>query len=208
MRIVLLSVFAVSVASAPAQMLFSTFGPGDSYIENVGRSFTGSQNSISPIHSDLGWQFAPTAGGIVREIKVGVRYWEGTNRARMHLHADSAGFLGAELGSWEFGNMPLVNVIPSPPVAVNTGASNLMLTAGTRYWLVLSPYDETLYAAWMDNNQGMTGRMAWSNGVNNYGYLNNMPYSAFSLSSVPEPATLAVLLPGLVWCARRRRQSR
>lgn len=187
-----------------AQTIFSTLGPGDSYIQNVGRSFSGVDNSFTHIHSDLAWQFTAGTGGQVGVIKVGVRYWEGTNHAKLSLLSDSGDLLGSTLGSWDVLDMPLVGGT-HPPMIVDASASNLTLTAGTKYWLMLSPFDTTIYAAWMDNDQSMFGRMAWSNAVNNFSYVNNMPYSGFSVSAVPEPASL-VLVVGLAAVATRKRR--
>ncbi|MCB0826444.1 MAG: hypothetical protein KDC26_09660 [Armatimonadetes bacterium] len=196
--------FALIVPVTQAQTLFSTFGPGNSYIQNVGRSFSGADNSITHIHSDLGWQFSTTTSDYARSISLATRYWEGTNAATVRIHANTIDDrMGAILGEWQLNNMPFVNA-SSPPQTIDIAPSHLFLSSTEKYWLVLSPPDSTLYAAWMDNNQGITGRMAWSNGVNNFSYVNNMPMSAFSISSVPEPSSLVAL--SLVPVVLRRRK--
>jgi hypothetical protein len=51
----------------------------------------------------------------------------------------------------------------------------------------------------------MNGRMAVSADGVTYQYVNNMPYSAFAISTVPEPATLVALGLGVAALLRRRR---
>lgn len=188
----LLITFAL-VATAPAQTLFTTLGPDDSYQQNVGRSFSGIDNSFTHIHSDLGWQFVSATTDTIRTIQIAARHYEGTNAAKVRIYTNSnSNNIGTALGEWQLYNMPSV-LQTAPPQVIDASASNILLNVGQKYWLVLSPTDDSLYAAWMDNSQGIFGRMAWSNGVNNFAYVDNMPLSAFSINAVPEPATLAIL---------------
>lgn len=201
-----LTFFVVLATISPAQALFTTFGPGESYQQNVGRSFSGVDNSFNHFHSDLGWQFSPTSSDFVRTISIAARYYEGTNSATIRLFTNAAqNQLGTEINSWQLTDMPLVNAI-APPQTINVSSSNVFLSSAEKYWLVLSPTDSTLYAAWMDNNQGITGRMAWSLGVNNFTYVDNMPLSAFAINAVPEPATFAVIASIATLAARKRRK--
>jgi hypothetical protein len=195
----------LATAHAGAQALFNTLGPGDSYIQNVGRAISGADNSVTHLHGEWGWQFAPIQSGLVGEIKVGVHWLTGVNQAEVKLMTNGAGgTLGTTLGSWTFGGMAPFNT-NAPVIRIDTHLAGVTLNAGQQYWILMRPTSLDTYAAWNDAGTGMNGRMAVSADGVTYQYVNNMPYSAFAISTVPEPATLVALGLGVAALLRRRR---
>ncbi|HLO99345.1 MAG TPA: PEP-CTERM sorting domain-containing protein [Fimbriimonas sp.] len=208
-----LAVFSLAAAflagTAPATVLFTTLGPGQSYTQNVGRAISGVDNSVTSSHSEWGWQFQPVESGSLSVIKVGAHWLSGANEARVKLMSNEAGdVIGTELGQWTFGGMVPFNSIGTV-ITIDTSASNLSLTQGTSYWLVMEPSSLDTYAAWMDSSfdLNLNGRMAVSSDGTSYGYVNNMRYSAFAIESVPEPGSLLVLAIGGAHLLRRRKRT-
>jgi hypothetical protein len=74
----------------------------------------------------------------------------------------------------------------------------------------MQPTSTDTYAAWNDSDfdLNLNGRMAVSSDGTNYNYVNNMRYSAFSISTVPEPASMLVLAAPVMMMAKRRRTRR
>ena len=203
----LAGLFVLSVSSH-AQTVFSSLGAADSYVQNIGRAISGSQNSVTHLHGEWGWQFTALTTGLVREIKVGAHHLTGTNQARVKLLSNGPGdVLGSSLGSWTFGDMAPFNTT-APVIRINTAASGVQVLAGTKYWILMQPTAPDTYAAWNDSNfdLNLNGRMAVSSDGTNYNYANNIRYSAFSISTVPEPASMLMLgAPALVLARRRRK---
>lgn len=205
MKAQLLLLVLLAGATAPAQSFFSTLGPGDSYIENVGRAVSGSANPITSSYGEWGWQFTSQATGAVAQLKVGAHWLTGANAVTVRIHANGpAESMGAVLGLYSVTGLPAFNT-PEHITVIDIASPSVNLAAGTKYWVSMAPQSADTYAAWMDNDQSMFGRMSVSADGVNYNYVNTMPYSAFSLSAVPEPSTSAAILCGVLLIKRRRR---
>lgn len=207
MKLILFALALTTVAAAPAQTFFSTLAPGDSYLENVGRAVSGSSNSITGSYGEWGWQFTSLATGDVAQLKVGAHWLVGTNRVAVRIHSNGAGeTMGSILASYSIADLPAFNA-PEHVTVLNIANPSVHLTSGSKYWISMAPEQPDTYAAWMDSDQGRTGRMSVSSDGVNYGYVNNMPYSAFSLSAVPEPTSLIPLTGGILLLIGRRRRA-
>ncbi|MEQ1821378.1 MAG: PEP-CTERM sorting domain-containing protein [Fimbriimonadaceae bacterium] len=198
--------FALTVVASQAQTFFSTLGPGDSYIQNIGRAISGANNSITQLHGEWGWQFSAGATGLVRQIKVGAHHLTGANEAIIRIHANGAGdTMGTILGTYQFGNMAPFNTT-APVIQIGIANPTVQLNQGTKYWISMAPTSLDTYAAWNDCDTNQFGRMSVSSDGVNYSYVNNMPFSAFEMSAVPEPSTLAAFgLFAMILNRRRRR---
>lgn len=195
------------VGIVEAQTLYSTLGPGGTYIQNVGRAISGSANPITHLHGEWGWQFTPVQSGIARRIEVGAHWLTGTNQAEVRLLSNGPGdTLGSVLGAWTFGGMAPFNTT-APVISIDAHLAAVQLTAGQKFWILMRPTATDTYAAWNDSNTGLTGRMAVSSDGVTYGYVNAMPYSAFAISSVPEPGVIVALSAGIFGALRRRKRS-
>lgn len=200
-----------SCAVAQAQTLFSTLGPNDSYIENTGRSITGAQNVITQSYGEWGWQFTALESGPVVLIKVGAHHLLGTNSVAVKISTNGPGdTVGTQLASYSLVNLPEFNTQESiRSIYIQNPTVNLV--AGNTYWIGMAPTHGDTFAAWMDSDQGMFGRMSVSGDGTNFSYVNNMPYSAFSISSVPEMSSttsmtlMSIGFAGLT--AKRRKKS-
>lgn len=203
MKTVFIAFFVCGVCGAHAQTIFSTLGAGDSYISNIGRAISGSQNDVTHSHGEWGWQFTAQESGDLREIRVGAHHLAGANQAMVRIYENGPGdTMGALLATYQTGNFPLFN----DPARITVIGANGEVTfvAGQTYWIGMAPSALDTYAAWMDSDQGLFGRMSVSLDGTNYQYVNAMPYSAFSLSTVPEPGTVVVIGAAGLAIVRRR----
>jgi hypothetical protein len=86
--------------------------------------------------------------------------------------------------------------------------SSVLITAGTRYWLVLTPHSDTTLDSWEFNSIGKMGRFALSGDGVNWGQNPSDSMYAFqiNLAPVPEPSSLMLAAAGLVVLASSYRR--
>jgi PEP-CTERM motif len=189
---------------APAAVIFDnitgTSSPGG-YV--VGEYSPGSDYAI-------GWSFTVPigAGGALFGGSIGVQYASGTNEMDLQIANDVGDTVGATVASAVIQNHPpvlgFVNFTMSPEVVLTPGAS---------YWLLASMPDPNATAYWWTPNiaaapNGFPEAVSYNGGV--YGVGSNERPGQFSIVTVPEPSTWAMILvgfAGIAWIASRQRRT-
>ncbi|HXN49488.1 MAG TPA: PEP-CTERM sorting domain-containing protein [Bryobacteraceae bacterium] len=201
-RFALMLMLALCVTSLPtwAGVMFSDFGPGDSY--NCCGGWTVGQTGFGQYGPAS--EFTAAAGGNVSQIDVALASISNGD-ATVSLWTANAGVPDVELGSWNvtptdsFGLCCDVVMIP-----VLAGPS---LTTGQTYFLAIQ--SATGFLAWNQNNQNVSGTLAESldGGATWPETSQGQALGAFDvLSGVPEPATLTLLGAGLLCLLARARK--
>src|SRR5262249_50099948 len=123
--------FLAFTGAAPADTIFTTFGPGNSYNSGVA-------NVVSDTQINQ-YQFAVVGNFSVTQIDLAVAYFgDGSpNGVIVSLLTDNANFAGTALGSWSLSPLPLFSRI-APPVQTITGITGIELATGL-YWLQVAP---------------------------------------------------------------------
>ena len=145
---------------APADVIFSNFGAGDSYQTNVGRTVGSPGDFAAAMYFD-----APASSNYAFDgFDLAAWYVAGTDAITAQLMTSSGGLPGTTLESF--------SLTPSPyPSSILSATSVLhpTLTAGGRYWLAVAPSDSTTWAAWnfadsdtRDSAESYDGGATWS----------------------------------------------
>jgi hypothetical protein len=179
----------ITGTSSPGGYVVGQYSPGSDYA--IGWSFT------VPLDVD-----SPLLGG-----SIGVQYAGGTNEMDLQIADDVGDAVGATVASGVIKNLPsvlgIVNFTMSPEVVLTPGAS---------YWLLASMPDPSARAYWWTPNiaavtDGFPEAVSYNGGAYSVG--SNERPGQFSIVTVPEPSTWAMLLVGFAGIAciasRRRR---
>jgi hypothetical protein len=193
-------------ASADAQIIFDTFGPGDTYNQSAGFAVAGPASSANNTFESAA-QFVAAVSGAIQQIDFGLTM-SGGGPVNVFLYGDAAGapdnltqiLLGSVTPTEAFGstNHSIVSLIPAGEVDV---------IQGTTYWLVLKPGNDTVRDTW-NRSLGSSGvqdvsldDMSWIQA--------NTTLAAFEITAVPEPGTYMVAFLTLgVLVGRHLRRSR
>jgi hypothetical protein len=147
----------------------------------------------------MGWgfQFVPTASGVVSSIDVALSNSSGNGTVTFDLYADNgSNRLGALLDS-----MPLTASIPSassdPPVTNIPSVNEPYLTAGDTYWLV-GMASGSVCDYWTAPQTGVAGNDVIVRATGDSYSTTDVGNkdAAFDIQSTPEPGALALLLSG------------
>ena len=193
----------LSLSGLPARasiIMFNNFGPGHTYDTlNTAGFTTGSGTFLGT--QVFGQQFTPLVSGTATQIDVAINYDMGfTNNVTLSLQNDSGGLPGSTITSWSLTSMPV------SPGCCDTVTLSQSLTAGTQYWLVMSPGDPNTFANWNANSTGDMGRL-WFGGTTVHASGVRGAFDvlgAGSASSVPEPGTITAGVVVLLIIAVRR----
>jgi hypothetical protein len=212
----LLGFFAVGllfVRPALAIDAYNNFGPGDTYDASTGHGIDG--GDFAPFTPRIsGSRFESAATGQLAVIRIALHHVfhapPGVNLVDIRLHAtDAAGELGPVIASFTRSGLPDFGTLDPPETIVNSDPA-VILTAGTRYWIMVAPGDSTTQAVWNWNTTGAADRFATSTNFGlSYSYFENRVGALrVELISIPEPATLTAIAIGLAALACWRRRKR
>jgi hypothetical protein len=112
----------------------------------------------SPIAIDIAaaMPFTAPGNGTVTRIVVAVGYVTGANGVTVSLNSDSGGLPGTSLGSFDHTGLPQFGSCCT--VVVSNGG--IPITAGSKYWVVVSTGPDTLdtWDAWNQNDTNQTNQ--------------------------------------------------
>lgn len=194
------------VASADAQIIFDTFGAGDTYNPSAAFTVSGPASSTGRTFESAA-QFVAGASGAIQQIDLGLTLSD-PGPVNVFLYGDAAGapdnltqiLLGSVTPTQAFGstNNSIVSIIPAGEVDV---------IEGTTYWLVLKPGDDTVRDAW---NRSLASSGVQDVSLDDTSWIQaNTTLAAFEITAVPEPGTyLFAFLTLGVLVGRHFRRSR
>ena len=205
---ILLSALAPSIGHA--DVLFSTFGPGNSYAATGGVIVSGSSSPFTAFSEAD--EFTAAFSGQLTGLSVAVAL--GSNAQA------SAGFIDLELApNNPANNLPLVAGVLNLGTVQATSNSPAILTladpavyafvAGSAYWLILAPHTSATNTVWEAATNSAAAATAYMSATTGGQFAaSSNPANAFEVAaSVPEPSTWTLLGAGaatlMTWFRRR-----
>ena len=155
--------------------------------------------------------FTPTVNSIMNEAQVMAQAAGGDPAFNLYLYSNSSGAPGSSLETLGTDVAPIL--FPTPPgVVAVTGFAPIALTAGTEYWLVMTPFGPATKVAWTTGGvpAAQTDSSPTANGT--------APWSALASTSVqfeidgtltpatPEPGMVGLVAAGLAALIMIRRR--
>ena len=138
----------------------------------------------SPIAQDIAvaMPFTAPGNGAVTRIAVAAGYVTGTNGVTVSLYDDSGGLPGTSLGSLDSTGLPQFGSCCTVVVS-NVG---IPITAGSKYWVVLSTGPNTLdtWDAWNQNDTNQTNQ-PFASRTNGVWTLSSGILGAFAVQGMP-----------------------
>ena len=167
-----------------ADVLYSTFAPGDVFPTGSGMGIESGQwvaNPFTVAGNDYWFD----------QLEFAAQYWYGANQFDVSVRADAAGLPGARLESFSV-SFP---VSTAAKISVDS-ITHPLLQNGGAYWVVLGPESDGM-GFWPDNN-AIIGTIAY--GVDpNFTSQEGLYANVFRVhgSVVPEPSVFLLVLAGL-----------
>jgi hypothetical protein len=191
-------------AGATPVTIFSDFGPGNSYTSGIGWTVAGPAGAGGSFQS-VAMPFTPSGDYQLSQIDIALGFASGTNSAMVTLNSDSSGIPGGVLMTWNLSSLPAFGTCCV--VETLAPSSPLLLSSGTRYWVVANPGSSDTHDAWNFNDMGATGLVMLNNG-NGFFIAPHSELGAFDVlaevaTSVPEPPTALLTAGGIAWLSRR-----
>lgn len=197
-----------SSATIYTTVAYSTLDASGGYLGTAGIGITGSADATSG-YFGLGNEFAPTVSGELDNIGIALAYVYNISRPELvnvQLVLDNGGSpYGPVLAS---GSVMTDGYLGSSSTALSTftPSTSVFLTAGTDYWLLITPSSSSSVDVWNDETSGMLGNNAATRDGSTWAVGPNQPQNGFQvIVAVPEPSSLAFTLGGLILIAGRRR---
>lgn len=189
---------ALQALTAPATVVtsvaYTTLDDAGAY-----NAFAGS-NVGRPGYQGYGNAFAPSISGLLANIEVGINHVYTPELVDVQVRLDNgAGFpLATTLVSGTLTTAGFFGAT-STALATFTPSAPLYLTAGTGYWLLLTPHTSANFDVWNDNSIGAMGGIASTHDGVTWGAGPPQWQSAFRVNVVvvPEPSTLALGAAGI-----------
>jgi hypothetical protein len=183
-------------SAANAAVLYSNFGPGNSYACCIGSGVFG---GIFGSGVDA-MPFTPTAAGDVGQIDLALNTFIGTSGGvTISLWTNNGGALGTQLGSWSANP-------PGSGLLTIGGISGVHLDALTSYFLAATEAGDAI-DIWYDNNTGAFGTIIIAGSPQN-NFLKAFDVLSANVTT-PVPAALPLFATGLgamALLARRRKR--
>lgn len=206
------AMLATSTA-ARADVLFSNFGPGDSYLGNAGWSLANGGPFGAHLEDAVIFTVGANGGSdyFFNSAEFGIGLLFGPNVLHVTLHSDSGGVPGAILEQVTvIDGMGPLSTEPgdfNPPVVANF-SGNTILQSGMSYWLSVSTDTSTdSWAAWNENIMGDLGLRAFRENGGPWNPSTGNPRGVFRVNATPVPAPGALALLALAGAVARRRRS-
>jgi peptidoglycan hydrolase-like protein with peptidoglycan-binding domain len=178
-------------------IVFSTFGPGDTYNPSFSYFVGNGANNDEPAA-----QFTAGASGNLVNVDLGLTYFNGSNPANRQVNVFLYGDAG---GSPDNANQTLLGSVT--PTALFDGVTNnsvvsfsvagtVPVTAGSIYWLVLKPTSFGTDDAWNLSSPPITGLTFVSHDDSTWaGNLQTLPAFRLTVSSaIPDSGDTIVLM--------------
>lgn len=193
MKLLACGVLAASLTvSAFADVAYSSFGPSDSFNPSSGWTIGATENQR------VAFQFTSATTGVLASVEF-ASFTITDGDINVFLFDDNNDERGSQMIAWG----ETLTAGPSVIKTLTNPFPSVGLTAGSKYWLEIRPISSGLWAAWNENDQGLSS-LAYSENTLGSGY-GNLATSAFRVNTVPEPASMAALGLGALALVRKRR---
>ena len=191
--VLLVLILLAGAAPLGAGIIYSNFGPGDSYNLNTGWTI-----GTVGLRYEQGHAFTPVSSFNLGQIDFAIGYLDAPNLVELWLMSDVGGAPGSVIESFSFTGVMGSFGNSNPPLS----AISLLqpeLQAGVQYWIIASAPDTGTWAAWNQNDQGATGLLASRQSGGAWDIQSDLPQGAFRIqdADIPEPGTFLLLLGGL-----------
>jgi hypothetical protein len=190
-------ILLASYTPAAADVVFSNFGPGNSYDLDSGWVVAGPTSNAPDGPGEWAFAFTPSSDFTLTQIDVAISNDTAPISVTLSLDNASGGLPGGTIESWTVTSLPVF-----PPtsniVQTVTPISSVSLVSGTEYWLAASAAGDTI-DAWNVALSGPNAPAALNTGS---GWALqpplNEPFGAFAVegSAVPELTTWAMMVLG------------